>query len=652
MERLLGDIESGKIRIVARDLTEPSPLAREVLTVRPYAFLDDAPLEERRTQAVMSRRWLDPDSADEIGRLDAAAIARVREEAWPDAASADELHDALVWIGFLTKAEADGRGWKEWFIALAQSRRAAILTAHEGVFWVPAERLRQFEAVYPGAVVEPVIAAPASADQAWEPEAALIELVRGRLEGQGPTTLLQLASTLGVSPERISTALTALEVEGFALAGFFTPGGSEREWCERRLLARIHRYTVNRLRAEIEPVSARDFLRFLFEWQGVSADAQREGAQALDAVVEQLAGFEAPAAAWESAILPARLSNYEPSLLDDACLSGRISWARLGAPGFKPKSSARRPAPLKSTPISLFPRRSASIWARSVADEPTHVSARAAKVAELIRENGASFFDEIVEGTHLLRTQVEEALAELVAAGQVISDSFGGLRALLTPPRHRRRRTSGARLAAAGRWALFKRTRADQHVPAHKAERVEQIALALLRRYGVVFMGMLEREAAWLPRWRDLLRVYRKLEARGEIRGGRFVSGFSGEQFALPEAVAALRAIRRRTADDSLVSVSGADPLNLAGILTPGPKLPALAMNRVLYRNGILIAFLEGDVTRLLEPVELEIENIARLALHGHAEPAAHLPRLRRLAQLEAARASGEQRRRARASGG
>ena len=652
LERLLGDIESGKIRIVARDLTEPSPLAREVLTVRPYAFLDDAPLEERRTQAVMSRRWLDPDSADEIGRLDEAAIARVREEAWPDAASADELHDALVWIGFLTKAEADGRGWKEWFIALAQSRRAAILTAHEGVFWVPAERLRQFEAVYPGAVVEPVIAAPASADQAWEPEAALIELVRGRLEGQGPTTLLQLASTLGVSPERISTALTALEVEGFALAGFFTPGGSEREWCERRLLARIHRYTVNRLRAEIEPVSARDFLRFLFEWQGVSADAQREGAQALDAVVEQLAGFEAPAAAWESAILPARLSNYEPSLLDDACLSGRISWARLGAPGFKPKSSARRPAPLKSTPISLFPRRSASIWARSVADEPTHVSARAAKVAEFIRENGASFFDEIVEGTHLLRTQVEEALAELVAAGQVISDSFGGLRALLTPPRHRRRRTSGARLAAAGRWALFKRTRADQHVPAHKAERVEQIALALLRRYGVVFMRMLEREAAWLPRWRDLLRVYRKLEARGEIRGGRFVSGFSGEQFALPEAVAALRAIRRRTPDDSLVSVSGADPLNLAGILTPGPKLPALAMNRVLYRNGIPIAFLEGDVTRLLEPVELEIENIARLALHGHAEPAAHLPRLRRLAQLEAARASGEQRRRARASGG
>src|SRR5215471_2551098 len=321
LERLLADIESGKIRIIARDLTEPSPLAREVLTARPYAFLDDAPLEERRTQAVMSRRWLNPDSADEIGRLDDGAIARVREEAWPDAANADELQDALIWFGFLTEAEADGReNWKEWLIQLAQSRRVALFTAPEAVLWIPADRLRQVEAVYPGAVVDPVIAAPASADHAWEPDAALVELVRGRLEGQGPTTLAQLASTFGLPPGRISTALTALEVEGFALAGSFTPGGSEREWCERRLLARIHRYTVKRLRAEIEPVSARDYLRFLFDWQGISPYTQREGGQALDAVIEQLAGFEAPAAAWEGAILPARMIDYEPSLLDDACL--------------------------------------------------------------------------------------------------------------------------------------------------------------------------------------------------------------------------------------------------------------------------------------------------------------------------------------------
>jgi ATP-dependent Lhr-like helicase len=467
----------------------------------------------------------------------------------------------------------------------------------------------------------------------------LVELVRGRLEGQGPTTLAQLGGTFGLPPDRISTALAALEVEGFALAGSFTPGGREREWCERRLLARIHRYTVKRLRAEIEPVSARDYLRFLFDWHGVSNEAQREGAQALEAVVEQLAGFEGPAAAWESAILPARLANYEPSLLDDACLSGRVSWARLGTPVTKAKSN-RRLAPLKSTPISLFPRTQAPIWSRP-GDDPLQVSARAGKVAEFIRENGASFFDEIVEGTPLLRTQVEEALAELVGAGQVMCDSFGGLRALLNPPRHHPRRQSGARLARAGRWALAKRKPAKSD----HAQRVEQIALGLLRRYGVVFMRMLEREAAWMPRWRELLRVYRKLEARGEIRGGRFVSGFSGEQFALPDAVAALRAVRRRALDDTLVSVSGADPLNLAGILTPGPKLAAIAGNRVLYRDGIPIAFLEGDSARFLTPVEPEIENSARLALHGHAEPAAHLPRMRRLAQLEAAQVVEKRRR-------
>ena len=568
----------------------------------------------------------------------------MREEAWPDAANADELHDALVWLGFVTEAEADAReNWKDWLVALAQSRRAALLTAQEGIFWVPAERLRQLQAVHPGAVIEPAIAPPPSADQAFEPEAALLELVRGRLEGQGPLTLAQLSGAFGLPPERISVALTALEVEGFALAGSFTPGGSEREWCERRLLARIHRYTVKRLRAEIEPVSARDFLCFLFDWQGVSPDARREGAQALDAVVEQLAGFEAPAAAWEGSILPSRLSDYEPSLLDDACLAGRIAWARLGTPAPKLKSNGRRSAPLKSTPISLFPRK-AAVWARPLADEPPQVSARAAKVAAFIAENGASFFDEIVDGTHLLRAQIEEALAELVAMGQVISDSFGGLRALLAPPRHHKRRPTGARLAGAGRWALAKRKAANRASKAGDAERVDEIALALLRRYGVVFMRILEREASWLPKWRELLRVYRKLEARGDIRGGRFVAGFSGEQFALPEAVAALRAVRRREPDDSLVSVSGADPLNLAGILTPGPKLAALAGNRVLYRDGIPIAFLEGDSPRFIEPVEPEIENIARAALHGHAEPAAHLPRLRRLAQLEAARAMPDRR--------
>jgi ATP-dependent Lhr-like helicase len=640
LERLLAEIEASKIKIVARDLTEPSPLAREVLTARPYAFLDDAPLEERRTQAVMSRRWLDPDSANEIGQLDEAAIARVREEAWPDVANADELHDALSWLGFVTEAEAEAaKQWKKWLCELAQSGRATLFTAPQGVFWVTAERLSQLQAVFPDAILAPAILPPPSAEEAVTPEAALIELIRGRLEGQGPTTLAQLAETFGLPDERIAAALTALEVEGFALAGSFTPSSSEREWCERRLLARIHRYTMKRLRAEIEPVAARDYLRFLFDWQGVSVETQREGGQALEAIIAQLAGFEAPAAAWESAILPARLSNYEPRLLDDTCMTGRAAWARLKAPSAKAKSNGRGSAPLKSTPISLFPRKTAAVWAQPLSADPAPVAGKAAKVAKFIRENGASFFDEIVDGTRLLRTEVEDALAELVAAGQVISDSFSGLRMLLNPPRHHKRRPNGGRLAGAGRWALAKRKPAiDAAWKARSAERLEHIAVALLRRYGVVFMRMLDREAAWLPRWRDLLRVYRKLEARGEIRGGRFVSGFSGEQFALPEAVAALRAIRRRTPDGSLVSVSGADPLNLAGILTPGPKLAALTGNRVLYRDGIPVAFLEGDNSRFLEPLDPSIENLARLALHAHAQPAAHRLRLRRLAQLEQAR--------------
>ena len=260
-------MKSGKIRVVARDLTEPSPLAREVLTARPYAYLDDAPLEERRTQAVMSRRWLDPESADEIGRLDEAAITRVREEAWPDAANADELHDALVWLGFLTEAEANARqDWKEWLIALSQSRRAALLTHPEGVFGFRPNDCAKFRRCIP----------------AWRRARPSLRLqvltklgsrcclgrTRARAAG-GPRAhdLAQLGGTFGLPAGRISAALTALEVEGFALAGSFTPGGSEREWCERRLLARIHRYTVKRLRAEIEPVSARDYLRFLFDWQ-------------------------------------------------------------------------------------------------------------------------------------------------------------------------------------------------------------------------------------------------------------------------------------------------------------------------------------------------------------------------------------------------
>ena len=617
LERLLAGLEGGKIKVVARDLTEPSPLAHEVLTARPYAYLDDAPLEERRTQAVMSRRWLDPEAASELGQLDGDAIARVREEAWPDPTNADELHDGLVWLGVLTEAEVVSRaGWSEWLEDLARARRATQIRTAQASFWVAAERLPHVQALWPDAPLSPVISSPASAEHCETPEQALVELVRGRLEGQGPLTASELTKIFGLDEGRILAALAALETEGFALSGRFTPDVAAKEWCERRLLARIHRYTVKRLRAEIEPVAARDYLRFLFEWQRVAPGGRMAGPRGLNEIIEQLSGFEAPSAAWESEILPARLDAYNFDLLDEACLAGRVAWARLTPANGKSKGNGRRAAPLKSTPISLVPRRQAAIWASlPLPTSPVPLSANAVKLADFIRENGASFFEELVEGTHLLRSQAEEALAELVAKGEISSDSFRGLRAFLKPPRGRHRRR-GLGLESAGRWApAWPKRLGQRQGTSDRTDAVEHVARTLLRRYGVVFLRALEREASWMPRWGDLLRVYRKLEARGEIRGGRFVAGFSGEQFALPEAVGKLREVRRRGDNKTLISLSGADPLNLVGILTPGPKLPALTGNRVVYRDGLPLALLEGNEVRFLEILDPATEALVRMAL-------------------------------------
>jgi ATP-dependent Lhr-like helicase len=625
LERLLKRLEAGEIHVVTRDLTEPSPLALEVLSARPYAYLDDAPLEERRTQAVMSRRWLAPEAANDIGRLDPEAIARVRSEAWPDPANADELHDALVWLGFLDGEEAQP-AWRDWFAQLARENRVAEVTlsapgGREGVsgrLWVAAERLPQFEALWPGTELDLPIAAPEPyAAREWSREDALIEILRGRLEGLGPVSEMALAEPLGIEPTEISAALVALETEGFAMRGRFTPGAETEEWCERRLLARIHRYTVGRLRAEIQPVAARDFLRFLLGWQRVTPDARMEEPDALEVLVRQLEGFEAPAGAWETEILPARLDSYEPSWLDDQCLAGRIAWARL-----RPRNGGERSAtPVRTTPITLLARRHAALWASlSQVEEPVRPSSRAQSVTEFIRQYGASFFDELVDGTGLLRPQVEEALGELVALGVVTSDSFAGLRALLRKPAsgRRRRQMTMFGMEGAGRWALARRSQ-PQVQP--RPEAVEHLARTLLLRYGVVFWRLLEREAPWLPPWRDLLRVYRRIEARGEIRGGRFVAGFSGEQFALPDAVGMLREVRRKPESGIWVSLSGADPLNLAGVLTPGPKLAALTGNRLLYRDGLPVALFAGGEVQFLDTLEPATQWEARKALLRGAVP-------------------------------
>ena len=434
------------------------------------------------------------------------------------------------------------------------------------------------------------------------------------------------------------------------MRGRFTPGAAAEEWCERRLLARIHGYTVKRLRAEIEPVAARDFLRFLLGWQRVAADARMEGPQAVDTVVGQLEGFEAPAGAWESEILPARLAGYEPTWLDDRCLAGHVAWTRLRpragrtSNGRVNGSEGRTTTPVRTTPITLIARRHAALWASlSTQEDGVHPSHQAQLVLDHIRAHGASFFEELVDGTGLLRSQIEEALGELVTLGLVSSDSFGGLRALLVPSgerrpiagAHRRRRTAKFGMEEAGRWALVRRPRpakagagteagiAQQAIAQQALEQqaVEHVARTLLLRYGVVFWRLLEREAAWLPPWRDLLRVYRRLESRGDIRGGRFVAGFSGEQFALPDAVATLREVRRQPACGALVSLSGADPLNLAGILTPGPRLAALTGNRLLYRDGVPIALLAAGEVQFLETLDAASEWAAHKALLRSAMP-------------------------------
>ncbi|HEY5810987.1 MAG TPA: hypothetical protein VIT67_23650, partial [Povalibacter sp.] len=642
-ERLLRGLTSGEIEVAARDLTEPSPLALEVLSARPYAYLDDAPLEERRTQAVMSRRWMDPESAADIGKLDPAAIARVREEVWPDATTVDELHDALLWLTFVTADEVQrNEAWPALLHELITQRRVAKIASQQRELFVAVERLPLFDAALGSLDADTLTAIPAAYAKSWPKEDSFVAIVRGRLEGLGPVAAQTIADSVGAPLPDIDAALLALEAEGTAMRGQFesfsdpnptphTP--SPPQWCDRRLLARIHRYTVKRLRAEIEPVQARDFLRFLFSWQRVAPTSHMQGPDAVPAVLAQLEGFESAASAWETEILPARISEYEPAWLDEQCLAGRIVWTRLAR---RAGDTERGAAPVRSTPIALLARRNVRIWSGfAQPDVPSQMTPKAQQVVEFIRTHGASFFDEIVESAGLLPNQVEEALAELVALGLVNSDSFGGLRALLVPADRRRPTARDARrkrriaifgMQDAGRWALVRRGHeardiglgAESRTPGadsrslaqapnpepRDADAIEHLCRTLLRRWGVVFWKLLQREADWLPPWRQILSCLRRLEARGEIRGGRFIAGFSGEQFALPEAIGMLRDARRKPDSKEYVSLSAADPLNLIGIATPGGRLPALTGNRVLYRDGIPIALYVGGEVKFLEAVD------------------------------------------------
>ncbi len=593
LEALLRRLQAGELTLLARDLTEPSPLAQEILNAKPYAFLDDAPLEERRTQAVMSRRWLDPSQASDLGALDPAAIDRVRGEAWPEPRDADELHDALLMHNCFSDSEIGAGPWHAWLGELEASGRATRFLVSERTLWTAAERLPLVQAAWPdgGALTEVKVPERHRRDP-WARDEATREVVRGRLQASGPITSSSVAEALGLDRGLVDGSLAALESEGFVLRGTFSPESTDTEWCERGLLARIHRYTLNRLRKEIEAVTAADFMRFLLGWQHAAPDTRMDGPEGLAVLIEQLEGLEAGAAAWESDILPARMEGYDPSWLDSLCISGRVTWSRRTPP------TGRASSPIRTSPIAFSRREYARTWRfRPMGEGPTSTNATIA--LEMMRRAGASFFDDIVRETSLLPTQAEEALGELVSLGLVTADGFTGLRALLAPDPKRRRRGRRAAPAysmeAAGRWTVLP--------DAPEEHDVESVAWTLLRRWGVVFRRVLDREGD-LPPWYALLRVYRRLEAQGRIRGGRFVAGFAGEQYALPEAVTALRKSRRKPKSDELISISAADPLNLVGILTPGHRVPATPKNRVLFRDGVPIAFHEGSETHFLEDPE------------------------------------------------
>ncbi|MEA2238849.1 MAG: ATP-dependent helicase Lhr and Lhr-like helicase [Thermoanaerobaculia bacterium] len=614
LARVLTRIHAGEIECIARDTTEPSPLAHEILNAKPYAFLDDAPLEERRTQAVMTRRT----TANDLGALDSAAIARVREEARPDPRDADELHDALLTFGFLLEGEVDA---PELFTELAAARRATVLFAGEhrqeclchttshfkhclllttkanvtqtllsvhppagdvaqtllpvhpsAGIWIAAERIPEILAIHPSITSD--IEPPASRkNKEWTREDAIVEIIRGRISLLGPTTAIELAESMSIEEKDADAALLKLESEGLVLRGNFTLPSSPHalQWCDRRLLARIHRYTLNRLRAEIEPVTAVDFTRFLFAWQHVTASTRLTGIDGLHEVVKQLDGFEIAMNAWERHVLPLRVDRYDPSLLDALCFGGEIGWARL------------------TTGVALSPRTHLPAWLAPEPPAPV-LSERAQQTLNTLRTRGASFARDLGDDPEAN----QEGITELVAAGLITSDGF-----------------IGRRSERAGRWSLLVAS-VDREVS------VEIQARALLQRYGVIFRRLLTREPNSAP-WRELARVYRRLEARGEIRGGRFVAGMSGEQFALPDAVERLREIRRSAPDGRLIVISAADPLNLIGILTTGERIRAIPGTRIAYRDGIAMSVMEGDFLRPLAEPDMDVA----MALAGRRVPVA-----------------------------
>lgn len=614
LKEILLKIERGELRTVQVDTPAPSPMAHEILNANPYAFLDDAPLEERRARAVSLRR-LDPELARGIGALDPEAVRQVCEEARPRVRDADELHDFLLDVGLLPLPEAGE--WTSFAEDLLRGRRAATVSwpyageAGGRSAYVAAERWHWLRAIFPESL-PPDLFFPAISGEApaISKEEAIRRIVLGWIHVTGPTTAAELARKIGLSEGETARALLGLEAEGLLLRGEFRSGrgaGAAVEWCERGLLARIHRLTIGQLRREIEPVTAAEFMRFLLRWQHVEPGARLRGREGVAEIVGQLQGLELPAPAWERHVLPSRIDAYDPKDLEDLCLGGVVAWGRLktGA-GLQPEEGSALPAARKKIRRRLAPTRVAPMGMVLREDLPCFIEplalswremrtlsypARAA--ADYLERAGASFLAEIAQATGLLKGQTEEALWELVAHGLVTGDGIAGLRVLLTPEVKRRRRRrfrvisggrAAGRLMPVGRWSLW-RSRGLAAGGSSREDAGEFLARQLLRRYGVIFPELLARETG-LPPWRTLAQIYRRLENRGEIRGGRFVGGFIGEQFALPEAVDLLRASRRAPAESEAVVVAASDPLNLMGIILPGQRVSPYSNQAIAYLNG------------------------------------------------------------------
>lgn len=620
LEQVLRDLEAGAIRAVCVESPEPSPLAHEILNAKPYAFLDDVPLEERRVQAIFTRRSAEPRSAEDVGALDPEALARVLDEVSLEVTSSDEAHDALLLLCAvpepMARAPAVGAGWLSLLEDLAARGRATRLDRGAGrpALWMAAERLEAMRKVFPEGGASPDLSPREHPSAAWDRDTALKELLRGHLEVSGPVTARELSERLGLSLEDVERGLAPLEAEGNALRGYFSPVASERQFFNRRILMRVQRLTLGRLRAEIEPVPSAAYLRFLFGWHRLPERDRGRGPDAVPAALSLLEGFEAPALAWESEILPARLLGYSRSWLDPLCLSGRLVWGRMSAPPAK-KIARLSWAPLTQVPIALVEREHAGCWQDRDREEATALlGGEAKRLLSLLEGGGAFFFHDLVARSGLLKTHAERALAQLVGAGLVTADGLQGLRALITPSKRRRgprgRERPGMGIEGAGRWSLltFPRAAASEASARRRSESLpddvlEHQARALLRRYGVLARRLLERESLAAP-WRDLTRVLRRMEMRGDVRGGRFIAGLTGEQFALPEAVGPLRSARSADETGELVRISAADPLNLVGIVTPGERVPSLTRNRVLFKDGVPIAALDRKRVRSLLPSE------------------------------------------------